>query len=98
VRDVRSSAAVRPSPRPNRDQQRAADGEDESLKVDRLAPRRQRASVAPIAVTMMPTVFTSHRSRFGPVTAMKLRMCTIGQRPVSAKYTAWTKAVSRSTR
>src|SRR5688500_9689964 len=46
-------------------------------------------STAPITVTSMPTVLTSHLSTLGPVTASNDRMCSKGHNPVAAKYRPW---------
>src|SRR5512144_875470 len=55
-------------------------------------------SVPPTAAMRAPIVLTSQRSRFGPVTASKLRRWTIGQTPVTPQYAPWASASPRVSR
>jgi hypothetical protein len=60
--------------------------------------RRRPAAIKTLPITPMstPTVFTSQRSTFGPVTASNVRMLRSGHTPVVAKYTPWTSAIAEA--
>ena len=47
--------------------------------------RAPSVRLAPTTATSTPTVFTSQRSTFGPVTASNVRMLTSGQTPLAMK-------------